>query len=99
MAEINIDLKGLGDKSLLIKKTNLELKEEFETISREIKSTGKIWKSQTATTLENNYKNHDKKIQDFYKDLDSYADFLMTVAEEYGYVEKKIKKNAESFID
>ena len=99
MDGIHVDLQGLGEKSLKIRSINAQLKEEFDKLYNEIKTTDSIWKSKTATTLSNNYKNIDKKAQDFHKDLNVYADFLTKVAEEYGYVEKKIKKNAESFVD
>ena len=99
MAGVNIDLQSLGEKAALIRKINVELKEEFDKLINEIKTTDSIWNSKTATTLRSNYKNADKNVLDFYKDLDAYADFLTKVAEEYGYVEKKIQKNADSFID
>ncbi len=99
MAEINIDMKGLGDKALRIKKINLELKEEFKKIENEMNHLDGIWESATYNLLKRNFKEINEKVGEFYLDLDAYAKFLKNTAEAYGYVEKKIKTNAESFID
>lgn len=99
MAEINIDMQGLGDKALQIKKINSEIKEEFTKIENELNQTEDIWKSETYNILKRNYKEINEKVGDFYLDLDAYAKFLTNTAESYGYVEKKIKTNAESFMD
>lgn len=97
MAGINVDLKGLGDRAVEIKTSNAILKENFNTLKHEMSNLTDVWKSSSQNALMERFKNIDKITEDFSKDLDKYADFLINVAEQYGYMEEKINKNAESF--
>lgn len=97
MGEINIDLKSLGDRATEIKTSNTILQENFNVLKQEMNNLTDVWKSSSQNSLSEKYSNVGEKIEKFYTDLNSYADFLIKTAENYGYIEEKINKNAESF--
>lgn len=99
MSDINVNYQMLGEQGTVIKKINSEIQEELKKIKEEIGSTNTIWKSPAQSVLESKFNGIDNKVTQFYDELNGYADFLIKTAEAYGFVEKKIQKNADNFMD
>lgn len=94
---IDIDLKSIGDIAVNMKKINAAIDDELKSISSEIDSLESIWSSPAQRALKEKFKTIGDKRDKFKHDLSAYADFLSEVAKEYGYVEKQLNRNAESF--
>lgn len=97
MEEINISYDQIGDIGVEIKRIQEEIKDDLDTIAKEIGLTEKIWKSEAEQELKQKFNGMFQKTENFYLDLGEYARFLIRVAEEYGYVEKEIQKNSDCF--
>lgn len=98
MADINIDYEMIGEQGTVIKKISSEIREELNKIYEGMKNVNNVWKSPAQSVIENNVRDTSIKVENFYKELDGYSNFLSKTAEAYGYVEKKIKSNADNFM-
>ena len=94
---LNIDTQTVGDVSVRIQKRRETIKEQLILIKKEIDDVNNKWNSVAQAEVGQSYADLPNRIDAFDKDLDTYAKSLREVADQYDYVEKKIKSNAESF--
>ncbi|MCM1499188.1 MAG: WXG100 family type VII secretion target [Clostridium sp.] len=94
---IKIDINWVADIAGVMGKIRQELAEALDTINQEIASTKTIWESDSEKVLQAQYSEMMNKTADFYHDLGKYQEFLIQTAREYGYIEKQINSNADSF--
>lgn len=94
---IDIDIDWVADIAGVMGRTGQELADVLNVINQEIVSTKTIWESDSEQALQAKYSDMKEKVADFYHDLKQYQEFLNQTAREYGYVEKQINSNADSF--
>lgn len=94
---IDIDMDWVADIAGSMGKIGQELATVMDAINQEITSTKTIWDSDSEKALQQKYSGMKDRVAGFYHDLGKYQEFLYQTAREYGYVEKQINGNADSF--
>lgn len=95
---IDIDIREVVDVAERMISLNATMEEVLKCLDSEMKGTVDIWDSKAQQLLEQKYNKLDVKKEQYCKDLQTYAQFLLNVAKEYGYTEKTINDNASNFV-
>ncbi len=94
---IDIDLQEVADIAERMLSLRETIQEVLRCLNSEMKSTVDIWDSKAQQLLAQKYNKLDIKKEQYCKDLQTYAQFLLNTAKEYGYTEKNINNNASIF--
>lgn len=98
MAEgISISLGEVTRTAGTIRGLNTNLKARLEEIHSEMKALESTWNSDASTSIRNNFNAFSPRFEEYFKVVESYANFLDFTVTSYDTNETQINNNANLF--
>ncbi len=95
---INVSTQELRTLAGHIRTRKTTLRTKLDDIKKQMENLNQTWTSEASTEILRSMRNTEEKFFDEYDGvIESYANFLVTAAEQYEETESTAKKNASEF--